>query len=83
VIGGMMSIPSNVNIAKVNQEKVLIYSGIEFIGRVEHYQVPGIYKIVYFAESPCQKDIAICDRMEDAIKFLLDISEWKKEDFDE
>jgi hypothetical protein len=71
----MMSIPSNVNIAKVTQEKVLIYSGIEFIGRVEHYQVPGIYKIVYFAESPCQKDIAICNNMEECVKFLISVSQ--------
>ena len=69
-----MPIPSNVNIAKVNQEKVLIYSGIEFIGRVEYYQIPGINSIAYFAESPCQKDITICNTMEDAIQFLLDIS---------
>jgi hypothetical protein len=68
-----MPIPVNINIAKMNHEKAIVYSGIEFIGRFEHY--PIFSKTFFFAESPCQSQIAICLTVEDAINFLLSIRE--------
>ena len=66
-------IPSNIHIAKMNSEKAIVYSGTEFIGRVEHY--PIFSKIAYFAESPDQNDMAVCNRIEDAIEFLVLVRE--------